>query len=93
MHINGIVFLNTISGHIMFATESMLKNQKVDNIADGITQVHKLYLQSGFNITHMNTDCKFKPLRKEMTAIYIDLNFASKKKNVREIERFIRTVK
>ena len=56
MHINGIVFLNTISQHIMFATGSMIKNRKVENIADGITQVHKLYLQRGFKITHMNTD-------------------------------------
>ena len=57
IHINGIGFLNTISRHIIFATGSMIKNRKVDNIADGITQVHKLYLQRGFNITHMHTDC------------------------------------
>ena len=58
MHINGIGFLNTISQHIMFATGSMIKKRKVEHIADGITQVHKLYLQRGFNITHMNTDCE-----------------------------------
>ena len=55
MHINGISFLNTISRHIMFATGSMIKNRKVENIADGITQVHKLYLQRSFKITHMHT--------------------------------------
>ena len=59
MHINGIGFLITISRHIMFATGSMIKNLKVEHIADGITQVHKLYLQRGFNITHMHTDCEF----------------------------------
>ena len=37
MHISGIVFLNTISGHIMFATVIMIKNRKTENIADGIT--------------------------------------------------------
>ena len=63
MHINGIGFLNTIPRHIMFATGSMIKNRKVENIADGITQEHKLYLQRGFNITHMHTDCEFEPLR------------------------------
>ena len=77
----------------MFATGSMVKNRKAENIADGITQVHKLYLQSGFNITHMNTDCKFEPLRKEMTPLGINLNCASKKEHVPEIERFILTVK
>ena len=29
MHINGIVFLNTISRHIMFVTEIMIKNRKI----------------------------------------------------------------
>ena len=79
MHINGIVFLNTISQHIMFATGSMIKNLKVENIADGITQAHKLRLQRGFNITHMHTYFYFEPLRKEMTALDIKLNFASRK--------------
>ena len=64
MHIHGISVLNTISRHIMFATESMIKNRKVDLIADGITQVHKLYLQHGFKIIHMHADCEFEPLRK-----------------------------
>ena len=77
----------------MFATGSMIKNRKVENIADGITQVHKLYLQRGFKITNMPTYCEFKPLRKEMTALGINLNFATKKEHVPEIERFIRTVK
>ena len=79
MHTNVIDFLNTISRHIMFATGSMIKNRKVEHIVDGITQVHKLYLQRGFNITHMHTDCQFEPLLKEMTALGINLNCASKK--------------
>ena len=61
MHINGIGFLITISRHIMFATGSMIKNRKVEKIVGGITQVHKLYLQRGFKITHMHTDCEFEP--------------------------------
>ena len=44
IHIYGIGFLNTISRHIMFATGSKVKNRKVEHIADGITQVNKLYL-------------------------------------------------
>ena len=57
MYINGIGFHNTISRHIMFSKGSMIKNQTVENIADGITQVHQLYLHRGFNITHIRTDC------------------------------------
>ena len=85
MHINGIGFFITISRHIIFATGSMIKNQKVEHIADGITQVHKLYLQHGFKITHMHIDCKFELLRKEMTALGINLNCASEKEHVPEI--------
>ena len=39
IHINRIGFLNTISRHIMFATGSMIKDRKVEHIADGITQM------------------------------------------------------
>ena len=63
MHINVIGLLNTISRHIIFATGSMIKNRKIENIADATTQVHKLYLHNGFNITHMHADREFEPLR------------------------------
>ena len=77
-HIKVIGFLNTISRHIMFATGSMIKNRKVENIADEIIQVHKLYLQRGFKITHIHTDCGLEPLHKEMTSLGIKLKCASK---------------
>ena len=41
----------------------------------------------------MHTDCELEPLRKEMTSLGINLNCASKKEHVPEIERFIRIVK
>ena len=56
MHINDIGFLNTISRHIMFATGSMIKNRKINNIEDGIKQVHNLHLQRGFKIMHIGQD-------------------------------------
>ena len=54
MYINGIVFINTISRHIMFATGSMIKNRKIEKIADGITQVHKFNLRV-VSISHICT--------------------------------------
>ena len=93
MQINGIGFLNTISRHIMFDTGSMIKNRKIENIADRITWIHKLYLQPGFKITNMHADSKFKSLRRQMSDLGINMNCASKKEHVAEIERFIRTVK
>ena len=93
MHINGIGLLITISRHIMFATGSMIKNRKFEHIVDGITQVHKLYLQHGFKITYMHTNYEFEPISKGKTPLDINLNCASKKEHVPEIERFIRTLK
>ena len=69
----------------MFATGSMIKNRKIEDIADGTMQVNKLYLQHGFNITHMHANCKFKPPRKEITALGINLNCAYKKEHALEI--------
>ena len=54
MHINGIGFLNTISWHMMFDTGSMIKNIKVENIADGITQV-QIYTCSLASRSHICT--------------------------------------
>ena len=53
IHTNGIVFMNTIFWHIIFSMGCMIKNRKVKNIEDGIIQFNKIYLQRGFNITHI----------------------------------------
>ena len=79
MHINGIGWLNTIPRRIMFTTGRITKNRKIENISDGITQVHKLYLQSRFKITNMHADSDFEPKLKEMTALGINLKCAHKK--------------
>ena len=53
MQINGIGLPNTISQHIMFATGSMIKNLKLNNVEDWIKQVNDINLQRGFK-----TNCK-----------------------------------
>ena len=93
IHINGIGFLNTISRNIMFSAGSLIKKRKIENISDGITQIHKLYLMHDFKITYMPADFEFEPLRNEMTALGINLNCAPQKEHVPEIKLFVRTVK
>ena len=88
MHINGIGFINTTSRHIIFATGSMIKNQKLNNIEDGINQVNKLCLKRGFKITLIHSDSEIEPLRPEMAYLGIYINCVSKKERVPEIERF-----
>ena len=47
----------------MLSTGSMIKIIKINNIEDGIKQVHKLYLQRGFKITRTHADINFGTLR------------------------------
>ena len=41
-------------------------------------QAHKLYLQHGFKITSMHSECKFKPLRTKKTGLGINMNYELK---------------
>ena len=59
MNINGIGFLNTISQHVIFATEIMIKKRKVKSIEYGIKQVNKLYLKCDLKITHLHAENEF----------------------------------
>ena len=63
MHINCIGFLNNIFWQILFSMGTMIKNQKVKNIEDGIKQFKKLHLQRGFKITQIHADSEFEPLQ------------------------------
>ena len=49
MHINGIGLLIAISRHIMFATGSMIKNRKVEHIADVLNSSVFDHTSSGKN--------------------------------------------
>ena len=93
MHINGIVFLNTISWHIMFTTGIMIKSWQVKIIEDVFKQFNNLYLQHGLKTTRINANRKFELIRAEMAELGISLNCASKKEYVPDIEWFNRTVK
>ena len=56
MHINFIGFLSFVSQQIIFYTVSMIKNQKLKNIEEGIKQTKKLYLQRGLKMTCIHID-------------------------------------
>ena len=71
----------------------MIKIRKLKNIEDRIKQVNKLYLQRGLKITCIHADREFEPLRAEMYHFGVSLNWAPKKENVPDIERFNQTNK
>ena len=63
---------------LCLSQEVWLKS-KINNIEYGIKQVHKLYLEHVFKITHIYADSKFEPLRANMADLGISLNCASYK--------------
>ena len=63
IRINIIVVMNTIIQPILFDAVSMIKNQKLKNIEDGIKKVNKLYLQKCFDITHIHVYNSFETLQ------------------------------
>ena len=58
------IYIQSLINIIQEKNRVLTTQKRLGYIADGITQVHKLYLHRGFKITHMHTDCDFEPIRK-----------------------------
>ena len=93
VHINGFVFLNTVSWVIIFDTVSLINNMTINTIESRMKQVNNIYLQHGLKITRLHSDGEFKPLRPKVVMLGIDLTTASKRGHVPEIEQFVHVVK
>jgi hypothetical protein len=93
MFVNRIPFLVSISRHIYFATAEAIPNQQQKTLLQGIKQIHSIYLQRGFQITHLLMDGQFEHLREHLADLRINLNITSRNEHVPEVERYIRTLK
>ena len=93
MHINVLAFLNMVSWGVILGTGILIKNLYIDTIEAVINQVHTLYIQQGLKIIRLCADCAFEPFCTKVLMLVIDLNTASKKERVSEIERFNCVVK
>jgi hypothetical protein len=76
--VNKIPFFTTISRNIKFRTFKVLKNQKSGTPLAAIKSVKRLYMQQGFQITHLLMDGQFEPLRGDLSEMQIHLNVVSK---------------
>lgn len=94
MYWNELPFFVTVAKNLQYRTAEFMTSLKAEEYQTKLTNVVRLYKSGGFNVTMINADPEFKPLREYlMDAHGIKVNFASAKEHVPEIERSIRTIK
>jgi Reverse transcriptase (RNA-dependent DNA polymerase)/Zinc knuckle len=93
MHVNGMIFLVTISRHLRFATTELLKNQRNETILRAIKNVINIYKEGSFQVTDLLMDGQFEGLKNELSGLGVRLNITGRQEHVPEIERYIRTLK
>ena len=94
-HVDGLLFLATISRNLNFLTVQRLPSGHVlREILPGLDSVNNTYAPHGFTIAAMYADEEFSPL---VNALYtltgIRVNICATNEHVPEIERAIRTIK
>jgi hypothetical protein len=93
MYVNKIPFLVTSSSHLHFGTAKVQVNLKHSTILNAIKGVQSVYGQRGFMIDWLLLDGGFAALRNDLQLSRIKVNLVAKDEHVREVERYIRTVK
>jgi hypothetical protein len=89
--VNGNPFYHTISEHIKFRTVSAIKNRFKNTLKVEAQAVMQLYRSRGFEITRVEADQEFEPIKHELLPTLV--NIADTDDHVAEVERSIRTVK
>jgi uncharacterized protein (UPF0332 family) len=96
MYVNRIPFLVTISKHIKFGTVEVLPNRSNKTLLAGLKNVFRLYRQRGFQVTVVEADPEFAPMKDAIAGddgLRAHLNCCSEDEHVPPIERRIRTIK
>jgi hypothetical protein len=93
--VNQIPFFCTYSLVICFLSVTHLGNRKITTIFKALKAMCNYYLQLGFQVVFIKGDGEFAPLEALRKDIYgaPELNLASAKEHVPEIERKIRVIK
>jgi hypothetical protein len=93
MKVNKMPFLVTISRAIKFGTIAWLTNKKTYIMLKKITDLHNIYIKSGFMLEIVEVDGQFEPLRGALSELGATLNRCSLEKHVPVAERWIHTLK
>jgi hypothetical protein len=93
MFVNRIPFFITISRNIKFGTVEMIMNRQQRTILGAVTQVCQLYRTRGFQVENILMDGEFECLCGDLAAIGVGVNTTANDEHVRDIKRYIQTVK
>ena len=85
--------LISISRNIKFGTIKAIPKNKTAIVLKGVKAILQVYRQSGFNIKMALMDGEFGHLQGELAGMGVNLNETSQDEHVRDIERYIQTVK
>ena len=91
VHVNGQVFLATISRGINYATTTSLRNREPGNLKRVLLSVIKKYRRRGFKVDLICADKEFEPVEALMPKYAF--NITSEDEHMGSIERFNRTLK
>ena len=86
LHVNNILFLESISKIIYCVTINALKNIKIPTMEGVIERIINLYAVCGFHIALIQVDIQLKEI-KDGKKIPTTINVVSKGEHVLEIER------
>jgi hypothetical protein len=93
MHVNGIPMLVIISWNIRFTVEA-IPNWNIGMLVCGIKKsMATVYKRAGFHITMALMDGEFEPMHGDLANLGIALNEAARDEHIRDVERFIQTLK
>ena len=93
MYVNKVVMLVSISRKIKFATIEVIPNNKSAVLMGGIKGILQIYQQHRFRVEVALMDGEFGHLHGEIASMGVTLNETSHDEHMRDIERFICTVK
>ena len=91
--VQGYAFLVTLSRNIKYNTIEELDNMEGETILSALDHVLDQYTKRGFKVCDILMDMQFASLEDDLVTRGVNLNVASAKEHIAEIERFIRTIK
>ena len=89
-HIQGFIFLLTLSKNIKFHTIGSINNQTITSLCKSFDQTFCIHNAAGFTITHLHVDSEFQPLTDFMTDNNITIILCPASQHVPDIECGIR---
>jgi hypothetical protein len=91
MIVNGMAFLTTLSQKLRLSTVEQLLSRMATQLSNSLIKIVKPYTRTGFIVKVIMMDQEFDKV--EDACNMVEINTTAAREHVKEIERFIRTIK